>query len=179
MGAVIVACEVGFWALVVLGLAARYALRWRRTGLVLLALTPLVDVVLLAVTVVDLRGGATAGPFHGLAAIYLGFSATYGHKLINWADVRAAHRFAGGPAPVRRHGAEYTRECWKDVGRTGLAVLIAAALIWTLVVLVDDPDRTVGLEARYPLLGLILTADLLWALSHTVWPRKPKPTPTS
>ncbi|OHV35244.1 MULTISPECIES: hypothetical protein [Pseudofrankia] len=175
LGAVIVACEVGFWVLVALGLMARYGLRWRRAGLVLLAMTPLVDVVLLAATVVDLRGGATAGVFHGLAAIYLGFSVTYGHKLIAWADARAAHRFAGGPAPVRLHGARYTRECWADVGRTGIAVFIAAAVIWILTVLVDDPDRTVGLEARYPLLGLILVADLLWAVSQTIWPRKPKP----
>jgi len=175
MGAVIAACEIGFWVLVALGLAARYGLQWRRTGLVLLALTPLVDVVLLAATVVDLRAGATASFFHGLAAIYLGFSVTYGHKMIAWVDVRAAHRFAGGPAPVRLHGARYARECWMDVVRTGGAVLIAAAVIWILTVLVDDPDRTVGLESHYPVLALILVAELIWAISYTVWPRKPKP----
>ncbi|MBL7498872.1 hypothetical protein I6A84_31025 [Frankia sp. CNm7] len=171
---VIVACEIGFWVLVGLGLATRYVLRRRRAGLVLLALTPLVDVVLLVATALDLRAGATANPFHGLAALYLGFSVAYGHKLIQWADVRFAHRFAGGPAPVRLHGGAYTRECWHNVRRTATGVLVAAAALWFLTVLVGDPERTSDLEARYPLLAIIFVVDLIWATSYTVWPRKPR-----
>ena len=80
--AIIIACEVGFWVLIVLGLVARYKLRLRRTGLTLLALTAAVDVILLVVTAMDLISGATATVFHGIAAIYLGFSVAYGHKII-------------------------------------------------------------------------------------------------
>lgn len=170
--AVILACEIGFWVLIVAGLLARYVLRWPRIGVVLLAMTPVVDLVLLAATVIDLRAGATAGIFHGLAALYLGFSVAYGHKVIGWADARFAHRLADGPAPVRRHGVEYTKECWRDVARTAAAVVIAAGLLGLLTVLVGDPGRTGALTGLYPVLGLVLLIDLIWAVSYTLWPKR-------
>ncbi|MFD0533927.1 hypothetical protein ACFQY7_09240 [Actinomadura luteofluorescens] len=58
--AVIAGCEIGFWVLLAAGLLARYPLRLRRTGAALLLCVPLVDLVLLAATAIDLRGGATA-----------------------------------------------------------------------------------------------------------------------
>jgi hypothetical protein len=170
---VIVACEIGFWVLIALGLVARYPLRRRRTGLALLALTPVVDVVLLAATVVDLRSGGTAGTAHTLAAVYLGFSVAYGHAMIRWADVRFAHRFADGPPPEKPHGMRYAVRCWKDVARTALAVGIAAGIIQVLVLLVDDPARTEALTQIYPVLGIVAAAELLWAASYTVWPKAP------
>ncbi|MCP9964683.1 hypothetical protein LUW74_13890 [Actinomadura madurae] len=94
---IIAACEIGFWVVLAAGLAARYPLRLRRTGAALLLCVPLIDLVLLAATVIDLRGGATAGTGHGLAAAYLGYSVAFGHSMVRWADERFAHRFAGGP----------------------------------------------------------------------------------
>lgn len=47
-------------------------------GLFFLALTPVVDLVLLIATAVDLYNGATAGTVHGIAAIYLGVSIAFG-----------------------------------------------------------------------------------------------------
>ena len=49
----IVACEIGFWVLLALGLIVRYALRWPRTSVVLLASVPVVDLVLLVLTTID------------------------------------------------------------------------------------------------------------------------------
>ena len=168
---IIIACEIGFWVLIVAGLIARYVLRWPRTGVVLLAMTPVVDLVLLAATVLDLRAGATASSAHGIAALYLGFSVAYGHKMIRSADVRFAHRFAGGPAPIRRYGAEYAAERWKDVVRTTVAVLIAAGLLRLLTVLVDDAPRTAAFDGLYVILGIVFMIDLVWAASYTVWPK--------
>jgi hypothetical protein len=170
---VIVVCEIGFWVAVLGGLAARYLLHRRRLSVVLLLAAPLLDVVLLVATAADLRSGTTASLEHGLAAIYLGFSVAYGHRLVHWADVRFAHRFAGGPAPVRLTGSAYTRACWADVGRTLLAVAIAAAVLLGLVAWVDDPTRTEALLGEFPLLGFVLAVDLLWAVSYTLWPRRP------
>jgi hypothetical protein len=176
--AIILACEIGFWVLIVAGLLARYALRRPRTGVVLLALTPVVDLVLLTATVLDLRAGATAGVVHGLAALYLGFSVAYGHKMVRWADTRFAHRFAAGPAPTRSYGARHTKECWRDVGRTAVAVLIAAGLLHLLTVLVGDPGRTGAVTGLHPVLGIIFLLDLIWAVSYTLWPKKqPLPVP--
>ncbi len=100
LAAVIVVNEIGFWVLVGSGLVARYLLRRPRLGAGLLVAAPLVDLVLLTVSVLDLRQGGDASIVHALAAIYIGVSVGFGNAMIRWADVRFAHRFAGGPAPV-------------------------------------------------------------------------------
>lgn len=170
--AIIIACEIGFWVLIIAGLIVRYVLGRRRAGLVLLALTPLVDLILLVATVLDLRSGATAGTAHGLAAVYLGISIAYGHKMIGWADTRFAHRFAAGARPTRLYGMSYAQECWKDVVRTVAAALIAAGFLYLLIALVGDPGRTAALAGFYPILGLIVLIDLVWAIGYTLWPRR-------
>lgn len=169
---VIVACEVLFWVFIVLGLSARYLLRRPRLGAVLLALSPAADLVLLGATAIDLRSGATATFAHGLAAIYLGFSIAYGHVLIRWADVRFAHRFAGGEAPRKKSGAEYTRACWVDVARSVLAVAITAAVLGLLWLIAADPSRTQALLDAGRIAGIILAIDVVWAVSYTLWPRR-------
>ena len=105
----IVICEVMFWAVLLAGLAASYLLRRQRLGAALLVAAPLVDLVLLTVTALDLRSGGTATVAHSLAAIYIGVSVGFGHSLVRWADARFAHRFAAGPAPTPkpRHGAAH------------------------------------------------------------------------
>lgn len=172
--AFIIVCEIGFWALLAAGLAARYLLRRRSLGAVLLALTPVVDLALLIATAIDLRGGGEAGPAHGLAAVYLGFSLAYGRKLIRWADTWSAHRFAGGPAPVTRYGADYVTEAWKDMGRTVAAVAIAAAALVLLATVADGPSQAFALTARYRVLGTVLVVQLIWTVCDTIWPKKPR-----
>lgn len=171
--AIIIACEIGFWIFVVLGLVARYILRRRRTGAVLLAMTPVVDLVLLTAVILNLQAGGTASFVHGLAALYLGVSIAYGHKMISWADARFAHRFGHAPVPVKRYGWDYTKECWKDVLRTATAVGIAAGVLWLLILFVDDPSRTVAMVGILPILGIWFGIDLIWAICYTVSPKKP------
>jgi hypothetical protein len=167
----IAGCEIGFWVVVTAGLVARYPMRSPRAGGALLAALPLIDLVLLAVTAVHLRSGATATTEHGLAAIYLGFTLAYGRRLVAWADVRFAHRYAGGAAPAALHGKSYTLKCWGDVLRTVFAALITAGLIMGLQRWIDDRARTSALEQFFPLLGIICAVELIWALSYTVWPK--------
>ena len=73
----------------------------RRLGAVLLALTPAVDLVLLVASAIDLRGGATAFSWHGLAAVYIGVSVAFGPRIIAWADARFATRYVDAPRPPR------------------------------------------------------------------------------
>ncbi|HQF02949.1 MAG TPA: hypothetical protein PLA46_03040 [Phycicoccus sp.] len=169
---IIVTCEIAFWVVILLGLALRYPLRRPRAGLVMLALVPLVDLILLLAVALNLRSGATATFAHSLAALYLGFSIAYGHRLIRWADIRFAHRFAGGPAPAKLHGTAYMRLCWADVARTALAAATACAMTWLLIAWVGEPDRTEALASTYQWASFILMIDLLWAVSYTIWPRK-------
>jgi hypothetical protein len=111
----IVACEVGFWCLLGAGLVARYVLRLRRTSAVRLAGAPVLDLVLLIASVLDLRSGSVAGPAHGLAAAYIGFSVAFGSTTLRWAD----QRFAGGPPRDRPpgYGQARARYEWRLWGR--------------------------------------------------------------
>lgn len=170
----IVICEIAFWVAILAGLAARYLLRRPRLGAVLLILAPVIDVVLLALVALDLLGGGTASWQHGLAAIYIGVSVAYGKRMVDWADVRFRHRFAGGPAPERLAGSRYTAKCWRDVLLTALAVFIAAVILGSIIVVVDDAQRTAALSGYFGILGIILTIDVVWAVSYTLWPRKPE-----
>ncbi|MBO2462562.1 hypothetical protein [Actinomadura violacea] len=173
---VIAACEVGFWVVLAAGLVARYPLRMRRTGAVLLLGVPVVDLVLLVTTVVDLRGGATAGFAHGLAAAYLGYSIAFGHSMVRWADERFAHRFAGGPPPrgKPRYGWARARYEWVEFGKAALATAIGCGLLLMMIALVGDHDRTVALTGWTARLGLVLAVWSLWPITHTLWPSRPK-----
>ncbi|KQO07588.1 hypothetical protein ASF06_13440 [Agreia sp. Leaf244] len=172
MLAIIIACEVGFWVVILGGLVARYPLKRRRLGLVLLALTPVLDLILLAANAIDLSRGSTATFAHGLAAIYLGVSVAYGHKMIQWADTRFAHRFADGPAPTKRYESAYTAECWRDVVRTGIALAIAASVLWLLIAIASDPQRSAALTSMFGILGIIAAVELVRAIGYTLWPKK-------
>jgi hypothetical protein len=125
------ASEVGFWVLLVAGLTARYLLRARRLSTVLLLLVPVLDVVLVSASLVDVAGGSPPGLTHGLAAVYLGGTVAFGHSLIRWADARFAHRFAGGPPPPRppRYGAAKVAYEWREWGKIVLAWGIALAVM--------------------------------------------------
>ncbi len=176
--ALIIACEVGFWVVLLAGLVARYLLRRPRLGASLLVCVPLVDLVLLVASAQDLRyGGGEADLAHGLAAIYLGVSVAWGHAMVRWADARFAYRFAGGPPPPRtpKTGPEHARRERHQWGRHLLAWAIGCALLLGGVALVGDPDRTGALTGIAGGWTLVLAVDFLWSFSYTLWPRKKKP----
>jgi len=166
----IIACEIGFWVLLGAGLLARY--RWKRRGLstVLLICVPLLDVVLLAVSVIDLRSGAEASLRHGLAVAYLAYSVMFGHQTMRWADRKFAHRFAGGPPPPKPPADGWPRVRYE----TGfwLRILVAYGIAWVItggmVWLVDDWSRAQPLVAFTAGLARIPLIAALWPLSWTV-----------
>lgn len=174
--AVIAACEIGFWVVLGAGLVARYLLRRPRLGGALLLCVPLIDLVLLVVTVVDLRRGATATFGHGLAAAYLGFSVAFGHSMVRWADQRFAHRFAGGPPPWRppKSGWARTRYEWREWGKAMLAWAIACALLGVAILLVGDPGRTAELAAWIGRLSVVVVIWLIFPVWATLFPGRPR-----
>jgi hypothetical protein len=168
MAAVIVAGEIGFWVFIVAGLITRYPLKLKRTSIVLLAATPVVDVVVLVATMIDISRGAEATLVHGLAAVYLGFSVVFGPSMIRWADARFAHRFAGGPAPVKRqkHGRERERHEWREWGKCVLAGVIASAVLLVLVFVIGGFDKAQPLLGWLPRLGAVTA---IWFVSGPLW----------
>jgi hypothetical protein len=170
----IVACEVGFWVLLALGLTLRYAARKPRTGAAVLLLEPLLEIVLLVVTAVDLKNGAEPDWKHGLAAIYIGYTVAYGHYTIKWIDARVAHRFFGGPPPVRapKYGtarAKHEARLWL---RTVLAAAVATVLLQLAIWYVDDPSGTSSLEHWRYVAWRAAGIHGLIALTYTLWPKK-------
>jgi hypothetical protein len=173
----IVACEVTFWLFLLLGLWLRYALQLRRTGAVVLAGVPLIDVVLLIATALHLRSGASPDLAAGLAAVYIGVSVAFGPSIIRRMDARFAHRFGRTPAPPGRpaYGKERARHEWREFRKAALAWAISVVLLLAGTVLAG------GLDAGAPLLGwiayvtLVLLIWLIWPVTYTLWPAKPKP----
>lgn len=167
------ACEVGFWIALVAGLATRYLLRRPRLSTALLLAVPVLDLVLLGAAAADLVHGATPNVTHGLAAIYLGTTVAFGHSMIRWADLRFAHRFAGGPAPVTppRGGPEHARRERQGWFRHALAWAIGCALMLSGVLLAG-PSRGQQLLYMAGAWTVVLAIDFLWSFSYTLWPRR-------
>lgn len=147
--ALILACEVGFWIVLLVALAVRYLLARERLSRALLLCLPLIDVLLLVFTAIDLRRGSTATFAHGLAAAYVGFTVAFGGMAVKWADALFAHRFADGPVPAKApsRGWEAVRYDFNLWGRCVFACIITMALVEALVQLVG------GGEATQPLLA--------------------------
>ncbi|MFE6305652.1 hypothetical protein [Nocardiopsis sp. NPDC057823] len=168
IAAVIVMCEFGLWVLLGAGLALRYLLRWRALSTLVLWSIPLLDVVLVVATALDLRGGAEAGMIHGLAAVYLGFSVAFGPAIVRWADVRFAHRFAGGPAPVRspKRGPGRRAHLMREWYRVVNAAVITSVTLLVLVVLFAAPE---GREALLWWIGRVWVVVGLWFVFGPLW----------
>ncbi len=176
--ALIVSAEIAFWLLLLSGLTTRYVLGRPRLGMALLVATPFVDLALLAATTIDLRRGGEAALPHALAAVYIGVTVAWGHRIIRWADARFAHRFGGGPLPERaprtgRRHAERERREWL---RHTVAWATGTGLLGLGVLLVGDLDRTQTLLDVAALWTLVLAIDFLISFSYTLWPRRPKET---
>ena len=170
----IVVCEVGFWVLLAGGLALRYLARMPRTGAAVLLCEPLLEVVLLVVTAIDLKNGAEPDFRHGLAAVYIGFSATYGHYMVKWADGHFVHRFLKGPRPPKppRYGMARAVHEWKLCARSVGAAAIAAGLLQCAVWYVGDDGQSESLHGWQVRMGAVVVISVVIALSYTLWPKK-------
>lgn len=164
----IFACEIAFWVVLATGLICRYVFKLDRLSAILLYSIPLIDLILLAATVVDLRAGSVATFAHGLAAAYLGFTFGFGRVTIDGADRAFARRFAGGPAATKppSHGLELLLHELKWFARCLLAVSITILLSYLAIVFVNDPSRTEVFESWMQL--SLITAGL-WFLFGPLW----------
>lgn len=181
IGWLIIVCEIGFWVFVLTGLFTRYILKKKRLGGFLLLGTPIVDLCLLAFTVWDLKSGSAADTFHAVAAIYIGFTAAFGHKMIRFADQRFAYRFAGGPKPAAgpKFGKEHAKKERSGWYRHLLAWTIGCVLLVVMILLVNDLERTKELQNMILFWLIALSADFLYSFSYTLWPRANKKSETA
>ncbi|MFD5740968.1 hypothetical protein ACFXJM_31800 [Streptomyces massasporeus] len=172
--ALIAACEIGFWVLLAAGLATRYLLKMPRTGLALLLCEPLLEVVLLVATALDLKNGAEPNWTHGLAALYIGFTVGHGHRTVKWLDGHAAHRLGGAPPPPKppRYGMARARHEGRVWLGTLTGAVVATVLLQLAIWYVDDPSRVTSLEGWRWVAWRTAGIHGLIALSYAIWPRK-------
>lgn len=170
----IVLCEIGFWVLLAAGLALRYAAKMPRLGAAVLLCEPLLEVVLLVVTAVDLKNGADPDWKHGLAAVYIGFTVGLGHSTIRWVDAWVAHRFAGGPPPVKppRYGMARAAHEWRVAGRWTVAAATALALLQAAVRYVGGDGDTASLRAWQEKMLFVIGINLVIAVGYTLFPKR-------
>ncbi|WP_147915360.1 hypothetical protein [Ruania zhangjianzhongii] len=172
----IIASEVLFWVLLFGGLAARYLLRAKRLSTALLFGVPLADLVLVTLTLIDLTGGSTPGNVHGLAAIYLGVSVSFGHYIVGRVDGWFAHRFAGGPKPATlpASGPERVRHEWHSFKRMAIAWALAVPLLLAMVAVSGwrVPSSLVELFGTDPIwawIGRLTAVLVLWFAAGPVY----------
>ncbi|MCW1928031.1 hypothetical protein [Bhargavaea beijingensis] len=172
----IIAVEIGFWVFIAAGLVTRYLFGRKRLGLLLLAITPVLDLTLLIATTVDiLANDATATAAHGIAAIYLGVSLTFGKRMIRWADERFRyHLMKKGPKPVKRYGFDHARHELSGSLLHVLAWMLGGGYLFLLVRLAGNPGQTEVLLQILKVWTLVAAIDVALSLSYFIWPRKAK-----
>ncbi|MFE0577619.1 hypothetical protein [Streptomyces sp. NPDC058874] len=169
----IIACEIGFWVLLAAGLALRYLARMPRLGAAVLLCEPVMELVLLVVTTMDLKNGAEPDWKHGVAALYIGYTVAYGHYTVKWLDGHAAHRLAGGPRPAGAgHGKARVAHEWRLWTRTVLAAAIGAGLLQVAIWYVGDAGDISSLRAWQSGALRAVALHALVAVGYTLWPPK-------
>lgn len=166
--ALIVGCEIAFWIALLSGLAFRYLLHWPQISRCFLVCVPLIDIALMAFTVIDLRNGAIATFAHGLATAYVGFTVAFGPMVVRWTDQRFAHRFSDGPPPSRPPSLGWASVLYelKLWARCLLAVFIIHILLFAVIAFVDQPGRTQALDTWY---RIAFGTAFFWFIFGPLW----------
>lgn len=168
----IVCCEILFWVFIVAGLIMRYGFRREKLGFRLMAMSPVIDIVLLVLTVLDLSRGSTATLAHGLAAIYIGVSLAFGKQMIAWAD--GVYRRVILKEQVAKERISRARRERNGFYRHILAFLIGGALLGAMILWLGNTEQTESLLRTLQLWGLVLVIDGVISMSYTVFPARSK-----
>ncbi len=168
----IVCCEILFWIVIVAGLIVRYGFRREKLGFRLMAMSPVIDIVLLVLTVFDLSRGSTATLAHGLAAIYIGISLAFGKQMIAWAD--GVYRRVILREQVAKERISRARRERNGFYRHILAFLIGGALLGAMILWLGNTEQTESLLRTLQLWGLVLVIDGVISMSYTVFPARSK-----
>ncbi|MFB9974102.1 hypothetical protein FPQ10_09025 [Allobacillus sp. SKP2-8] len=169
----IVACEVGFWIFIIAGLVMRYIFNQKRIGILLLAMTPVVDLILILVTGIDMYRGGEPTTADAIAPIYIAVSIIYGKSIIQWADERFAYYVKReGPKPPRRVGIEYAKHSMKGSLQHILAYMIGGAILLFMIYYIGNDTDTTVLESTLKFWGIIVIVDNVISLTYFIWPRE-------
>ncbi|MGM8216269.1 hypothetical protein ACLIA0_11925 [Bacillaceae bacterium W0354] len=169
----IVACEIGFWVFIIAGLVTRYIFNQKKVGLFLLAMTPVVDLILIIVTGIDIYQGAVPTIAHGIAPIYIAISIIFGKSMIKWADERFLYYVKReGAKPVRRIGIDHAKHSMKGSLQHVLAFIIGGAMLLFMIYYIGNNTDTMALQETLKVWGVIVIIDIVISISYFIWPRE-------
>jgi len=171
IGFLIVICEIAFWIFVLLGLFCRYLLGKSRLGAAFLLATPIIDLLLVIFTIVDINRGSEITIFHGLAAVYIGVTIAFGHSMIKWMDAHFSYRYAGGQKPVKKFGRAHTKQEITGWLRHLGAFMIGVTLLYIMTMFIPKED-THALIRLIQIWSIVLGIDFLISFSYCLWPKK-------
>ncbi len=167
----IIAAEIAFWIVILLGLIARYILKKPKLSLFLLSLTLVIDFLLILLTAVDLKKGTPASISHGIAAIYIGVSIAYGKTMISWADERFQRWFfKTEDKKVRLVGAAKGKHEIKMLIRHVIAFLIGVGLLYIMSLYIGPQTDTSSLFQMMKIWSIVLTIDAVISISYVIFP---------
>lgn len=147
----------------------------KKLGTFLLICTPFVDVILLVVTVIDLKNGTVATAVHGIAAIYIGVSVAFGYQMVKWADERFNYRFGNGEKPIKiKYGKEHSRKKREGWFRHLVSWLIGGGILMSIIFFINNHSQTEALLRTMQFWSLILVIDFMISFSYTLFPKKQK-----
>jgi hypothetical protein len=164
----IVGCEIGFWLLLLAALATRYVLKREPLSKALLLTLPVIDLLLLVFTVLDMRSGTPAAFPHGLAAAYVAFTIAFGPVAVSWADQHFAYHFASGSKPLgppkqRWLAVRHELGLWL---RCIVAAAITMGLVVAMIAVIDNDPQTEALREWFRIaFGMVI----FWFIFGPLW----------
>lgn len=171
----IILAEIAFWIFISAGLVSRYILKRQRLSIVLLALTPVVDLALLILTAIDLRNGQAASVAHGIAAIYIGVSVAYGKTMINWADEKFQQWILKQPQEKEplfgKVKGIHELKMWI---RHIIAYGIGSALLYAMIQYVGESGNTDVFSQMIKYWGIFVLIDGGISVSYILFPKENK-----
>ena len=171
----IILAEIAFWIVISAGLVSRYIWNRKRLSIVLLALTPVIDLALLILTAIDLRNGQAASVVHGIAAIYIGVSVAYGKTMIAWADEKF-HEW------ILKQSKEKVRLSGKAKGihelkmwiRHVVAYGIGSALLYSMIQYIGESGNMDVFWKMIGIWGIVVLIDAAVCLSTILFSKEKK-----
>lgn len=171
----IIFCEIAFWVVILLGLVTRYIFKRKNLGLFFLALTPVLDLILLVSTILDLYHGATAELPHAIAAVYIAVSIVFGKSMIQWADERFQYYIMKeGPKPYKPKGIAYAKQYGKSWVKHLISYILGTGILHLIIFIIHNPKRTEAMDDVINLWTIVIIIDLIIAISYFIWPPRDK-----
>ncbi|MFJ7662673.1 hypothetical protein ACIQXW_09745 [Lysinibacillus sp. NPDC097162] len=169
----IITAEIAFWIVILIGLVCRYRFKKPKLSIIFFALTPVIDLLLVLLTAMDLRAGTPASISHGIAAVYIGVSIAYGKTMITWADEKFQQWFLKLPIEKKRlTGLAKGIHEIKMLGLHVIAYVISASLLYAMIVFIGELTDTSSLLQVMKVWGIILIIDAIISFSYIIFPNK-------